>query len=285
MRPVISILLIAVILGVAGLLVFGVVTEGWQFLSSVIESGELKYILTKILNPFEGSFGSEYGEEIASWLTNALGSLISSLLSSVTEVLTAFASAVPKILIFTAVTVISSVYFSADLEHINAAVKAVTPKKITSVLVNFKNNSLKVLLKYLKAYSVLCLISFTVMIMGFLFLRVDYALLIAFIVALLDMLPVIGVGTVLVPWSIFSFVTGDVRMGVGLLALFLANELIRQFAEPRILGKSLGIHPLVTLVVLYLGYSLLGVIGLLLLPVASVLINIFIVKNSAPEVE
>ena len=102
---------------------------------------------------------------------------------------------------------------------------------------------------------------------------------------MLDMLPVIGVGTVLVPWSVFSFVTGDGRMGVGLLALFVANTLIRQFAEPKILGKSLGIHPLVTLAVLYLGYSFLGVVGIFLLPIASVLISSLIVKNGASKVE
>ena len=284
-RAVISLLLIAAVLATAYFVIFRIVTEAWHFLSDLAEDGTLGSILEIIINPFEGRFGSEYGEQIGEWLEEALSNLISSVLSGVTTAVTSFAAAVPGIVLFLIVTVISAVYFAVDLEHINAALRAALPGRFVKSAGEFKGNSLKVLLKYLKAYLFLMLITFAVTLIGFTLLRVEYALLIAFAVAILDMLPVIGVGTILVPWSIFCFATGNIRLGVGLLVLFLVNELIRQFAEPRILGKSLGIHPLITLVMLYSGYSVLGIFGLLLLPVLTILLNTLIVRNSSSKIE
>ena len=91
--------------------------------------------------------------------------------------------------------------------------------------------------------------------------------------ALLDALPLIGVGTLLVPWSIYQFIFGDVRVGVGLLVLFGVHEILRQITEPKIIGKSLGIHPVLSLILLYVGYSIFGFFGLLLIPIAAVVVN------------
>jgi predicted PurR-regulated permease PerM len=129
------------------------------------------------------------------------------------------------------------------------------------------------------------LLTFSIMLFGFVILGVRYSLLIAVIVALLDVLPVIGVGTVLVPWSVWCLLVGDVRLGVGLIILFATNEIIRQFAEPKIIGKHLGIHPLVTLILLYVGYSLMGLFGLFLLPVVTVIVNAALVKGEPADVE
>jgi sporulation integral membrane protein YtvI len=285
LRAALALLLIAATLAVVFFVVFRIATEAWQLLSDLVEDGTLGEILDIIINPFDGKFGSEYGEQISAWLEGALGSLISSVLSGATAALTAFAASVPGIVLFVIVTIISAVYFAVDLEHINAAVTAVLPEKFVKSVREFKENSLRVILKYLRAYLFLMLITFIITLVGFLILRVEYALLIAFAVSILDMLPVIGVGTVLIPWSIFSFVTGNPTLGVGLLVLFLINELVRQFAEPKILGKSLGIHPLITLVMLYAGYSVLGIFGLLLLPLLTIILNTLIVRGSTSEIE
>ena len=88
----------------------------------------------------------------------------------------------------------------------------------------------------------------------------------------------------LVPWSILSFLMGNAARGVGLLVLLGAHEIMRQIAEPRILGKSLGVHPLVTLMLLYAGYSLFGFIGLLLVPAIGVLLSALFNKKNTTEV-
>ena len=129
------------------------------------------------------------------------------------------------------------------------------------------------------------LMTFVIMLIGFGILRVKYALVLSLALAVVDILPLFGVGTVLVPYSIISLVGGDIRLGVGLILLFAVNEIIRQLAEPKILGKNLGIHPLVTVILLYAGYSLFGFFGLIFLPLFAIVINCFIKKAKTAEVE
>lgn len=104
----------------------------------------------------------------------------------------------------------------------------------------------------------------------FLLLRIPRALLWAGLVALVDAFPILGTGTVLVPWSIFSFLQGDHFLAFGLLGLYGATALTRSVLEPRLLGRQLGLDPLITLMALYAGYRLWGIGGMLLAPILAV---------------
>ena len=286
LRPILALILLLGLLALVCFLAARLVTEAWQLLSGLGENDAFMEFIGSLVNPLEGIFGSSEGAAaLEERLTEAVGELISSLLTAVGSFLTGIASSIPGILIFVLITVISSVYFSLDLEHINCAVKRRMPERAVKGIMRFKESSLKIALKYLRSYLLIMLITFAVMLLGFVILRVPYALLVALIVALLDVLPVLGVGTVLVPWSVWMLITGDLRVGIGLIILFVVNEIIRQFAEPKIVGKSLGLHPIITLVLLYAGYSLLGLAGLVLLPLFAVVINTVIVKGDASEVE
>jgi predicted PurR-regulated permease PerM len=151
-------------------------------------------------------------------------------------------------------------------------------------MIKLKDRFFKVGVKYIRAYLIIMLITFVIMLTGFLIMRVENALLLASVIALLDVLPLIGVGTVLVPWSVFQLLFGNLYLGIGLALIFVVNEVVRQISEPKIVGKSLGIHPLVSLVLLYVGYSVLGIAGLLLVPLISVILNVITDKNDAAEV-
>lgn len=261
------------------------VGEAWDFLSRARESGVLYDVLDKIMNPISGMLGDREGaDELEKHISEALSGMITSLLSGIVSGLTSFITSVPKALIFVLVTVISSIYFSLDLENINAFVKNNLPKGVSAWIVNFKNNFLKTMLKYLRSYAIIMLMTFIIMLFGFLVLGINYAVLFAFIVALLDALPLIGVGTVLVPWSIYQLVFGSARLGLGLIILFVAHAVIRQFVEPKIVGKNLGIHPVISLILLYAGYFLFGFMGLILIPIISVAINILFNKDDTPKV-
>lgn len=254
--------------------------EAWNFLRDITESDALYNTFLKIINPLGGLLGDKEGAaELEVNISEAVKSALTSLLSGLLEALTAFASNIPRVLLFILITVISSVYFSLDLDRINSFVIKALPKKISSSLISFKNRFLKTLLKYLRAYLIIMLVTFITMLFGFLVLRVKYAVLFAFIVALLDALPLIGVGTVLVPWSVYQLIFGKSSLGIGLLILFVLNTVIRQFIEPKIVGKNLGIHPVVSLILLYIGYTFLGFFGLLLVPVFTVVINILSKKE------
>lgn len=113
-------------------------------------------------------------------------------------------------------------------------------------------------------------ITFGILLAGFLLLRIPHALLWAAAVCLVDILPILGTGTVLIPWSIVCFLQGDSLRGVGLLGVYTVVSLLRSVLEPRFVGKQLGLDPLVTLLALYAGYRIFGVPGMLLAPILAV---------------
>ena len=255
--------------------------EAWDFLTELAEGDALYDVLNKVTDPLGDIIGDREGaEELRRVISSAVDSLISSVLSKLGSLLTAFVLGVPGYAVFILVSVIASIYFSLDLEGINSAVKSFLPKWLSHRMSGFKARFLSSLLKYLRAYLTIMLITFIEMLFGFLILGVRYAVLFAFIVALLDALPLIGVGTVLLPWSIYNFIFGDARLGIGILVLFLAHEVVRQLTEPRIVGKNLGIHPVLSLVLLYVGYIVFGFFGLFLIPIASVALNTVFEKDS-----
>ena len=152
------------------------------------------------------------------------------------------------------------------------------------VLIRVKDGFLSTLIKYLRSYLLLLFITFIEMLIGLFLLRAPYPLVMAIVIALLDLLPVIGVGFVLIPWSVWSFVIGRTPFGVGLLVLFAFHTILRQVIEPKIVGKNLGMHPLLTLIFIYVGYSVFGFVGIILVPVFTVLINITLGKNDTAKV-
>ena len=276
--------LLAMLFG-CGFLLYAVIGEAWHFVSGLSESGQMQEMLSAVLRFPHGFLGS--GDVAAEWeekLSSAISTAASSLLSGVVSSMTAVAAAVPRILLFLLVAVVSVLYISWDLDRIVAFIKRLLPQSVREYTTALKNGFLKTLLLYLRSYGILMLMTFILVLVGLFILRAEYAVLLAALIALLDVLPVIGVGTVLVPWSIVSFLMGNTARGIGLLVLLAMHEIMRQIAEPRILGKSLGVHPVVTLMLLYGGYSLFGLGGLIFVPAIGVLISALFNKQNASEI-
>lgn len=270
-RATLAVLISLAALVAISLIIWALGAELWRLLSGIGEGEALRELIDEItsggiLGGIFDSFGEAFGDIIFE--------LIISVAKTLGTALTSVAAAIPRVLIFILMTVIASVYFSLELEWVNGTVARLLPKNVLLWLSRFRRGFFSVGLSYIRAYLFLMLITFTVMLVGLVILRRPYALLLAFIIAALDCLPVIGVGTILLPWSLYELVFGETYVGVGLIVLFVLYEIVRQFAEPRIVGKNLGIHPIITLVLIYVGYSLFGIVGLLLVPVATVLVNI-----------
>lgn len=283
-RLVLSVLLTLIFAAVAILSLWRTLASLWQFLADISEKNRLYDLLNTILSRDIPLLGKVLPEELASRIGEAFGSLISTGLSFVAEWITSLAGAVPKILLFLLVTLISLVYFSLDYDKINSFVSSHLPRRL-SILVKKLRTGITVLLKkYILSYSLILLITYITLLIGFVILRVDRAMLLAFLIAILDILPVIGVGTVLIPWSIYELAVGNSTLGIGLIILFVANAVIRQLAEPKIIGKSLDLHPLITLITLYVGYAVFGIWGMLLLPIATVLIITSLKGNNTAEI-
>jgi sporulation integral membrane protein YtvI len=164
------------------------------------------------------------------------------------------------------VTVIASFFFARDLRGIKENLVMALPgawqapfKKIASVL----NRALQ---GYLKAELLLILLSGLQALIGLSILGVNYAYLLAIVATLLDVLPVVGIGVLFLPWAFWLLFTGSLNLGIGLLVLYGIIVLIRQLLEPRIIAQNIGLHPLTTLISIYIGLMLLGFWGLVLGP-------------------
>ena len=189
------------------------------------------------------------------------------------------AAGIPSAILFFVVTVFSGVFFSANGGQFGEQILDRLPKARRAAFCKRRKQICVLLQKYVRAYLVLFLITFVILLCGFWALGVRYAFLGALLVALVDLLPFFGVGTALIPWAIVELLCGQYYLGFGLLILCLAATVARQIAEPHLVGKTLGVHPLLSLAAAYAGWKLAGVPGLvagpLLLPILRRLAGFF----------
>ena len=230
--------------------------------------------------------GSPALSRLSEYLHTAVLRSVDALAGKLPSVVGSALLSLPEVLLFLLVTVIAAVYFSMDLDRVHERLRALLPASLASRLGEARRGALRMGGAYLRAYLTLSGIVFLLMIVGLSFLRVRYALLLAALLTALDLLPVLGVGAVLVPWGILSLLFGNTATGIGLLVLFLVTAIVRQVAEPRLVGQMLGVHPLLSLFSLYLGARLFGILGLLLGPLIAILLRLlyryFSAENKKP---
>ncbi|MBQ4561706.1 MAG: sporulation integral membrane protein YtvI [Clostridia bacterium] len=199
-------------------------------------------------------------------VTEVLKNLITSLSAYLASALTAVVTKLPDIALFFTVFVIASFYFSIDISNTILAIKKLIPTRLRSKTGSAINTVKGIVSGYIKAYAIILLITFAQLFVGFLVLGISYATTLAIVISLLDMLPVIGTGTVLIPWAAITMLMGNIPLGIGILILFGIITVVREVIEPKIIGSSIGMHPLLTLISMYAGYRLFGLWGILLLP-------------------
>lgn len=284
LRPALAILFTLLVFSVVGILVWQLASFLWRFASDVSESGALYMILDTLANPSLPLPDGINAEGLGQSIRDGIEKLLSSVISTLGNLIADIAAFVPKSFLFVIITVISLVYFSVDLERINSVIKRLLPQKIGRVVSDTRRRLFTVIGKYVKSYLQIMLIIFTIVLIGFLIIGVENAVGVAILVSLVDLLPILGIGTVMIPWAIFSLAIGEHVRAVGLLVLFVVAVVIRELAEPKIVGENLGIHPLITLIAIYVGYALFGFIGLILFPVIAVLICALFDKDNSPEV-
>lgn len=174
------------------------------------------------------------------------------------------------------VCLISSYFFVAEKNENEAFLKQVIPESIQKNFKVLTGSSKKAVGGYIRAQVKIELWIYLVLVIGLFILRVDYVLVVSFIIAFLDFLPILGAGIVMIPWAVIAFLCADYRRAVGLLIVWGATQLLRQVIQPKYVGESIGIRPLPTLILLYFGYCIAGMAGLILaIPVGYVLLNLY----------
>lgn len=226
------------------------------------------------------SISNALPEEIIEHLNTLPATAIDGITSTATTALSNFASslvkATPQILISAIVTVVASCYIAADYDFLYEYFTSNAPQKLSNIFKEMKSLASETMLKVLRGYLLLMLLTFAELTISLYLLGVKYAVVVAAIISIIDILPVLGTGTVLIPWSIIALINGDYLLGIGLLITYILIAIVRNFLEPKIIGHQVGLYPLLTLIAMFIGLKLFGFFGMLLLPVVLILlINLY----------
>ena len=193
-------------------------------------------------------------------------SLLRSLSSRAMAWLGSAAAALPGGVLAIATGVLAIFFTSASYPELCAALEHAVPEEAMAKLRLFRGGVMRSLARWLRAQATLSLITFSELLIGFLLMRQSYSLLLAFLITLLDALPVFGTGTALVPWAVFTLLFGFPPKAIVLLALYLCTLITRNTLEPKLLSAQAGLPPIASLMAMYLGARAFGVAGMVLFP-------------------
>lgn len=214
--------------------------------------------------------------ELGNNLSEYIGTLISGFGVPTMEAAGNVAKNIPNMLIQVLVTILSSYFFIADKDKLTEQLHGMIPKSVQKSLDMLSAYFRNVVGGYFKAQFRIMGIVAVILFIGLLILNVDYAVLLAILIAILDFLPFFGTGTALIPWAVVKLFTGEYQMAVGLVITYLVSQLVRQLIQPKIVGDSMGLNPLQTLVFMYIGFKFYGIAGMILaVPAGLILIKLY----------
>lgn len=279
-----------IIIGAVALVVFGgyfaisrIAREIYGFIGTLPELynfflqdlAETENNLQGIMSRFPPNLTESLSRLIDS-LTNSLGDIIGTIGTPTVAAAGSIARNIPNALINVIFAVLSAYFFIAEREKILQWGREHTPDTVRQKWQFIMGKFRKAVGGYFKAQFKIMAVIGVILFVGMLILKVRFAILVAILVAFLDMLPFLGTGTVLLPWAVFKLLSGDVRYAVGLVILYLVTQLVRRIIEPKLVGDSIGMNPLVTLIFMYIGYRMGGVLGMILaVPVGAIVLNFY----------
>ena len=222
-----------------------------------------------MLNPSMG----QYLQEMLPDALSAMGSVIMDFSVSLVSWASSVGTKLPGAMLAVVVCVIATAFLSRDYAYISSSILSVFPGRAQVMLRQAKTAIVKILGNFARSYVLILFITFLEIWIGLEIINFENAIVIAAIIAVFDILPIVGSGMVLLPWTIFKFVQGDVGKGIGLLILYLWVVIARQVIEPRIVSKRVGLHPLSTLLFMWLGLKIFGGVGMLALPICVLILK------------
>lgn len=238
--------------------------------------------LDKIAENLQGIAGRmppETREKIAGiteHFTDDLGRLISSLGGGTVEAAGNVAKNIPSLLVSFLFVLLFAYFFIAQRERVHRIAKSLIPEDVRNRLKMVWANMKYAVGGYFRAQFKIMGIVAAILAVGFLVMGIDYAVLIAAVIALLDFLPMLGTGTVLLPWALFCALSDGLPRAAGLLLLYVITQVTRQLIQPKMVGDSIGIDTLTTLFLLFIGYRLSGILGMIIaVPAGLILIQLY----------
>ena len=275
------------------ILVIGLIVTGIYFAVSriVIEIGDLIKNIPEMYAQLESGLRQIGGtlsglfEKLPEGIQNGWNSFMANLDESMTDVIAKisdpavaaagnFAKRLPFYLISVIVAILSAYFFTIQREEVLKWMKKIAPESVEKRMTLVMDNLRYALGGYFKAQFKIMGVVFLILLVGLAVLGVRYFVLVAFLISFLDFLPFFGTGTAMIPWGVYKFLMGDYKTAIILIVLYATTQIVRQLLQPKLVGDSVGMNPLVTLLLLYVGYRLGSVLGIILaVPIGMVLIN------------
>lgn len=212
-----------------------------------------------------------YVQEVTTSLSHVLSEAGRSLINGILS----FIRSIPIIATAFIISLLASFFLSKDWPKWQRLFQEVIPKKLQKKSLSVFQDLRGALFGFIRAQLTLISITFMIVLIGLMILRVDYALTIALFASLADLLPYVGPGLIFIPWIIYQFISGHYFMVIALAILYAIVTVTRQLLEPKILGDNVGLDPLTTLFALFVGFNLFGLIGLIVGPVLMVILQAF----------
>lgn len=226
------------------------------------------HLSDEILNVIQNSTG-DLLETASNWLRNSLTGLID------------LVTSLPSIAICIGITVVALYFICVDKIYILDQIEHHLPKVWVKKIGKHLKDLIQTLGGYLKAEATLILVSFIISLIGLYILQftgfnVQYPLLMALFIGFVDALPILGSGTVMLPWAVICAINGDINLGIAIIVLLIIMSIARQILEPKLVSKNIGVHPIFTLIAMYTGFKVIGIMGLLIGPIVLIIFkNIF----------
>jgi sporulation integral membrane protein YtvI len=280
---IILVLVIAAIIGVAALIISLLVKEVRSLMDDmpiIIESVKEQFdVLTRSILKFSETLPTNVQDMINN-LISGVGNYASNL-SEEFELPTMstagnFARNIAEGFLGFIVIILSAYFFAAGRNEISANLKKYLPESITNYWHLIFDNFKAAFGGYFKAQFKIMIVITIIMFIGFEVLKVGYSFLFALGIAFLDVLPVFGTGAILWPWAIIDVVTGNYFRAVGLVIIYLICQIVKQILQPKMVGDSIGLHPLATLFFMFIGYRFYGVFGMIIgIPIGMVIVKLY----------
>ena len=209
-------------------------------------------------------------------LTNSLGDVVSTIGTPTVAAAGSIARNIPNVLVNVIFAVLSAYFFIAEREKILQWVREHTPVSLREKWIFITGNFKKAVGGYFKAQFKIMGVVALILLIGFWILGINYAVLFAVLIAILDFLPFFGTGTALIPWAVLKILSADYQFAVGLIIIYLVSQLVRQLIQPKIVGDTIGLNPLVTLFCMFIGYKVGGILAMIIaVPIGMILISLY----------
>ncbi len=271
-----SYLLVITLIGLLGYFVYSQGSKIVNALPSLLQ--EFSATLNSLGSKVE-ELSVSMPDELQSSISNMFNNLISGITTSVTGWISGFAASLakyaPGFLIGAVVTIVASCYIAKDYENFKKLLRRWIKQKHLDTVSEVKNIVFVNVFRIIRGYLIMMAITFAELSIGLMIIGIKNVFLLALLISFVDLLPVLGTGTVLIPWGIISLLQGNIGLGIGLLIIYVVVLIIRNMLEPKIIGDQVGLHPLITLLTIFIGLRLFGIIGMFAFPIITIILYQF----------